>query len=77
MRKIRNKFAHHINPRRTDLALIVDKPYFILHYMEDGMPKEEQIMWSDIEERFKDFSKIVDATGKIMKSIQEIKKSNK
>jgi len=74
VRRLRNKFAHHINPKKSDLVALIDKPYFILFYMEDGLPKYEQMVWKDIEDRFNDFKNIIDETTKIMKYVQELKK---
>lgn len=70
VRKLRNKFAHHINPRKVDLTPFVGKSHFPLLYMEDGLPKTEVLTYQDVNDRFDDFSKILIETEKIMKYCQ-------
>ena len=70
VRKLRNKFAHHINPRKSDLTSYVGKSHFPLHYMEDGLPKTEVLTYQDVANRFDDFSNILVETEKIMKHCQ-------
>ena len=72
VRKIRNKFAHHINPRQSELNDYVGKDNFPLHYVEDGLPKSEIFSWKVIMERFKDFENILNETKKIMNYCQTI-----
>lgn len=74
VRRLRNKFAHSINPKRVELGEILDKPYFILFYTEDGLMKNEQIMWNDIDDRFKDFENIVDESVKLMEYVQGLRR---
>jgi len=71
VRKMRNKFAHHINPRAVDLTSFIGKSHFPLHYMEDGLPKTENMTYRQIAERFDDFLKILIETEKIMKHCQK------
>jgi len=59
VRRLRNKFAHSLNPNTEQLKELVGKPYFILNYVEDGLRREDQFTFKDIEERFKDMNKIV------------------
>ena len=75
VKKIRNKFAHSINPKKSDLEKVIDKSYFILFYMEDGLPKEEEIPWKYIEERFEDFKSIEGEAIKIYDHVKPEKKS--
>jgi len=77
VRKMRNKFAHHINPRNIDLTDFVGKPHFPLHYMEDGLPKTEILTYQQIMDRFDDFSNILVETENIMKHCQNKWKTKK
>lgn len=75
VRKIRNKFAHHINPKKYDLTDFVGKSHFPLNYVEDGIHKSEIFEWNQIMERFNDSEKIIDESMKIMKHSQSIYKA--
>lgn len=72
VRKMRNDFAHHINPRKSDLVSYVGKSHFPLHYMEDGVHKTKILTYHDIMDRFNDFSNILVETEKIMKHCKTI-----
>lgn len=71
VRKMRNKFAHHINPRKSDLTSYVGKSHFPLLYMEDGLPKTEVLTYQQIMDRFDDFKKILIETENIMRYCQK------
>jgi len=66
VRKMRNKFAHYINPGKDVLSKYVGKSIFPLIYIEDGILKDEEFPFKDIVERFHDFSEILKETTKIM-----------
>lgn len=71
VRKLRNKFAHSMNPLDNELKQIIDKSYFVLKYFEDGSMKKEQFTWKDLEGRYNDIIHTSDELEKIEKVIKQ------
>lgn len=74
VRKVRNKFAHSVNPQNSTIREFVDKPFFKLMFVEEGSIKHEQIMWNDVKQRYADFEKIIAEIKKIRNITKEKKK---
>ena len=54
IRKLRNRFAHSINLTPGELRKFLGKGYFELGFIEEGVPKHEQVTFKEIIERTRD-----------------------
>lgn len=77
VRKMRNKFAHYIDPGKAELSKYVGKSIFPLFYIEDGILKNEKFPFKDIVERLRDFEKILKQTTEILKHCQKTYQSKR
>jgi len=70
VRRLRNHFAHSVNPDAEELKNIVSKRVLTLFYMEEGREKTFEISFKDIQKRIDDFKNIKDTLNKILEVIK-------
>jgi len=68
-RKLRNKFAHAINLTSEEMKQFVGKSYFELGFIEDGVPKQEQFTFQDIDNRLKDARNLLEDIKKLFRQV--------
>jgi len=77
IRKLRNNFAHSINPTNEELRKIVGKSYFELKYIENGVPKTKNFPIKDIDDRFNDCKLAIDELKGLFKEMRKTKGARK
>ena len=76
VRKLRNHFAHSVNPNEEELKKIASKRLLTLFYVEEGREKKLEVPFADITQRLDDFNKIKNTLGKILELIVIKKEKN-
>lgn len=75
VRRLRNDFAHSINPEDEDLSKILGKNLIILWSVENGVIKKKEFPIKDLVERIDDSTKIFKLLHKIFTSIEKQSKT--
>ena len=58
LQRLRNNFAHSMNPKGEDKEKLIGKVYFELYYIEEGKLQTKQFSFEQMKDRIEDIEKI-------------------
>lgn len=70
VRRLRNHFAHSVNPNEEELKKIASKRLLTVFYMEEGKEKKFELPFTDMKKRLDDFKNIKKTLNKIFEIIK-------